>query len=182
VTVELPAMDYPILDGLRAGGPFPASRDELMLFGQFVGVWDLAVEYYDAAGRHTYQGHWEWSFAWILGGRAIQDVIVDLGTGDASRRIPAGTTLRYFSPVTGRWTVYYLAAVAGFTVQLEGGKSAGETIVLEGAEPDGTLNRWTFSDIRPDSFTWTGLESRQGTDWWCNQRMLGTRRAPPAAA
>ena len=67
-------------------------------------------------------------------------------------------------------------------MQLEGGKSAGETIVLEGAEADGTLNRWTFSDIRPDSFTWTGLESRQGSDWWWNQRMLGTRRANPAAA
>jgi len=23
---------------------------------------------------------------------------------------------------------------------------------------------------------------RAGTDWWCNQRMLGTRRATPAAA
>ena len=59
MTVELPAMGLPILNGLRAGGPFPASRDELMLFGQFVGVWDMAVEYYDAAGRRTYQGHRE---------------------------------------------------------------------------------------------------------------------------
>jgi hypothetical protein len=174
--MDLAAIDVPILDGLHADGPFPAQRDELMLFGQFVGTWDMAVEYYDAAGHRTYQGHWEWSFAWILGGRAIQDVIVDLGTSEAPARISGGTTLRYFSPVSDRWTVYYLGAVAGITVQLEGGRSAGDTIVLEGAEADGTLNRWTFSDIRPDSFTWTGLESREGTDWWCNQRMLGTRR------
>jgi hypothetical protein len=182
VSVDLSATAFPILDGLRADGPFPAWRDELMLFGQFVGTWDMAVEYYDGAGHRTYQGHWEWSFAWILGGRAIQDVIVDLGTGQAPRRTPGGTTLRYFSRVTGRWTVYYLGAVAGVTVQLEGRDSADETIVLEGAEADGTLNRWTFSDIRPDSFTWTGLESRQGTEWWRNQRMLGTRRAGTSAS
>jgi len=181
VSIELPAMASPILDGLSASGPLPALRDQLMLFGQFVGVWDMEVEYYDPTGQRTYQGHWEWSFAWILGGRAIQDVIVDLGTGDAPERTPAGTTIRYFSPVAGRWTVYYLGAVAGVTVQLEGGRSADETIVLEGAEADGTLNRWTFSDIRPGSFIWTGLESRQGTDWWRNQRMLGTRRAATSA-
>jgi hypothetical protein len=176
MSVDRPATDFPILDGLRADGPFPAWRDELMLFGQFVGTWDMAVEYYDAPGHRTYQGRWEWSFAWILGGRAIQDVIVDLGTKQAPHRKPGGTTLRYFSPAANRWAVYYLGAVTGITVQLEGGRSAGETIVLEGAEQDGTLNRWTFSDIRPDAFTWTGLESQQGTDWWCNQRMLGTRR------
>ena len=176
MSVDLPAIGFPILDGLCADGPFPALRDQLMLFGQFVGTWDMEVEYFDAAGHRTYQGRWEWSFAWILGGRAIQDVIVDLGTTESPHRNPGGTTLRYFSPVTERWTVYYLGAVTGVTVQLEGGRSAGETIVLEGAEADGTLNRWTFSDIRPDSFTWTGLESRQGADWWRNQRMLGTRR------
>jgi hypothetical protein len=175
MTGERPSADFPILDGLRAGGPFPAWRDKLMLFGQFVGVWDLAVEYYDAAGQRTYQGHWEWSFAWILGGRAIQDVIVDLGAGDAPRHSPVGTTVRYCHPATGRWTIYWLGAVAGVTVQLQGGQARG-TIVLEGAEADGTLNRWTFSDFAPGSFTWTGQESRQGTGWWRNQRMLATRR------
>jgi hypothetical protein len=161
---------------LLADDPFPAWRDQLMLFGQFVGSWDMEVEYYDEAGHRTYQGIWEWTFAWILGGRAIQDVIVDLGAGDGPQRTPGGTTIRYFSPVTDRWTVYYLGAVAGITVQLQGGQSADGTIVLEGAEDDGTVNRWTFSDIRPGAFTCTGLESRQGTAWWRNQRMLGTRK------
>jgi hypothetical protein len=171
---EQPAAGSPILDDLRADGPYPAWKDQLMLFGQFAGTWDLDVEYYDAAGQRTYQGHWEWSFAWILGGRAIQDVIVDVGTADAPQRVPGGTTLRYCNPATGRWTIYYLGAVAGITVQLQGGQ-AGPTIVLEGAEADGTLNRWTFSDILPGSFTWTGHESRTGTSWWRNQRMLATR-------
>ncbi|HXW45885.1 MAG TPA: hypothetical protein VEL03_13915 [Streptosporangiaceae bacterium] len=57
------------------------------------------------------------------------------------------------------------------------GGAVGETIVLEGCDPDGTHNRWTFSDITPGSFSWNGLESADGTNWWRNQRMLATRIA-----
>lgn len=64
---------FPILTGLRAGQPYPPWREQLMLFGQLVGVWDMDVEYYDRTGACTYHGEWEWSFAWILDGRAIQD-------------------------------------------------------------------------------------------------------------
>jgi hypothetical protein len=171
-------LGFPILNGLRAGQPHAPWQEQLMLFGQFVGVWDMDVEYYDRAGGCTYQGSWEWSFAWILGGRAIQDVIVraDPAGRSGPERVPGGTTVRYCNPDTGRWTVYYLGTAAGNTVLLHGG-AVGDTIVLEGPDPDGTQNRWTFSDIRADSFTWTGVESADGTAWWQNQRMQGTRRA-----
>jgi hypothetical protein len=169
---------FPILNGLRAGQPYRPWAEKLMLFGQFVGVWDIDIEYYDRTGARTYQGRWEWSFGWILGGRAIQDVIVALnpaGRGEPKRE-PRGTTVRYCNPDTGCWTVYYLGTATGSTVLLHGG-AVGDTIVLEGPDPDGTQNRWTFSDIRADSFAWTGAESKDRTAWWQNQRMLGTRRA-----
>jgi hypothetical protein len=147
-----------------------------MTFGRFVGVWDMDVRYFDAAGRCTYHGSWEWSFAWILDGRAIQDVIVSLDSaGSPPQRTAGGTTVRYWDPSTGQWTVYYLGVVTGITTVLRGGP-AGDTIVLAGPDPDGTQNRWTFSDITPDSFTWTGLESADGDTWWRNQLMLGARR------
>jgi hypothetical protein len=178
--VNLAASDSSFLGlaGLLADGPYPPWRDQLMLFGQFVGVWDMDVKYYDRAGACTYRGRWEWSFAWILGGRAIQDVIARLETvgHPEPQRVAGGTTVRYCDPDTGRWSVYFLGAVSGVTVMLHGG-AAGDTIVLEGLEPDGTHNRWTFSDISPGSFTWTGVESADGKTWWRNQRMLGRRRA-----
>jgi hypothetical protein len=148
-----------------------------MTFGQFVGVWDMDVRYFDAVGRCTYHSTWEWSFAWILDGRAIQDVIVNLGpVGGLPQRTAGGTTIRYCDPATGQWTVYFLGVVSGITTVLRGGAS-GDTIVLAGPDPDGTQNRWTFSDITPDSFTWTGLESADGASWWRNQQMLATRRS-----
>lgn len=45
------------------------------------------------------------------------------------------------------------------------GGAGGDTVVLEGRDPDGTHNRWTFSDITQGSFTWNGLESADGTNW-----------------
>jgi hypothetical protein len=177
VSAEDTAPGFSILGSLCADGPYPDWRDALMVFGQFVGTWDLEVEYYDDTGQRTYQGRWEWSFAWILGGRAIQDVLIDrlaLEPGGPSR--PAGgTTLRSCDPGTGRWQVFYLGAASGITVLLAGGM-AGDDIVLEGPDPDGTRNRWTFSDITPATFTWTGLESADGQEWRLNQTMLATRR------
>jgi hypothetical protein len=169
------ARSFPILGGLRADGPFPAWREQLMLFGQFVGVWDMDVEYYGPSGERRYHGRWEWSFGWILDGRAIQDVIVSLDPANGrEHRSAGGTTVRYYDPASDTWTIYYLGVLSGVTTVLRGG-AVGAAIVLAGTDPDGTQNRWTFSEITPDSFAWTGLESADGATWWRNQRMLGTR-------
>lgn len=54
---------------------------------------------------------------------------------------------------------------------------AGHRIVLEGAEPSGKLDRWVFSDMTPDSFTWTGHESvDEGGTWPLVERMQVRRR------
>ena len=46
-----------------------------MLFGQFVGGWDVESHQYAPDGaERTLRG--EWYFFWALEGRAIQDVIV----------------------------------------------------------------------------------------------------------
>ncbi len=126
---------FHILTSLGADSPFPQWRDRLMLFGQFVGVWDIGVEYYDQDGGCRYHGRWEWSFGWILDGRAIQDVIAILPDSDSleqagrATRSAGGTTVRYCDPATGRWTIYYLGVVSGITTVLCGG-AVGDTIVL----------------------------------------------------
>jgi hypothetical protein len=167
------AAGFPILPLLCADGPWPGLRDELMLFGQFVGAWDMQVEFYSDDGECVYRQPGQWSFAWVLDGRVIQDVLTYPGAGEASRGI--GTSIRYYDPASRRWQVIWLGAVTGITVILHGGKR-GDEILLEGPDPDGTLNQWMFTDITDSSFTWTGLESAdQGTTWHLRQRMTGTR-------
>ena len=61
-------------DLIAAGGPYAPLADELMLFGRFVGAWDVASTWWDADGGARQQDG-EWHFAWALGGRAVQDVL-----------------------------------------------------------------------------------------------------------
>ena len=49
------AIEFPILETLRAEGPHPSHRDKLKIFGQFVGVWDLDVLFYDENGKIVYR-------------------------------------------------------------------------------------------------------------------------------
>jgi hypothetical protein len=144
---------------------------ELALFGRFVGDWDMDIEFYNEDGETRYRGLGLWSFGWVLDGHAIQDVFsypTDSGRG-------IGTTLRTYSRDRGEWQIIYLGAVSGVTAILHGGRE-GDNIVLRGIDEDGH-NRWTFSDICAESFTWTGEVSPDGTTYRVNHRMTGTRRA-----
>src|SRR4051812_30707162 len=68
---SLRAMDDDFDNGLaaalHAGGPDPELADELMLFGRFVGSWDILWlgrnEASEPIGRHG-----ELRFGWVLGG------------------------------------------------------------------------------------------------------------------
>jgi hypothetical protein len=46
------------------------------------------------------------------------------------------------------------------------GGAVGDRIVLEGKTDEGVQMRWSFNDIRRDSFIWRGEKSRDdGTTW-----------------
>ena len=71
----------------------------------------------------------------------------------------------------GHWRVTYFSSTSGTIVDLTA-RSDGGPDVLEGVEPGGGLDRWVFSDITPDSFTWTGHESDdEGHTWPLVERM-----------
>jgi hypothetical protein len=54
---------FPILSLLRADGPFPRLREELTLFGQFIGTWNMQVEFFNDEGERVYRQPGQWSFA-----------------------------------------------------------------------------------------------------------------------
>lgn len=159
---------------LLADGPHPEVSEELMTFGQFVGGWDMTVEFFDASGARIFDGIGEWRFGWVLDGRAIQDV---LHYGEASsfpRSAPdrqLGTTLRCLDPRSGTWLITWLGAISGTCVQLRGGETGDGTLQLEGVDVDGSQLRWSFSDITDTAFNWMG-EIRTGTDPWRTEQSM----------
>jgi len=88
-----------------------------------------------------------------------------------------GTTLRFFDSKTGVWRVIFVAPAYGIITTLEGG-AEGDRIVLRGKDGDGASLRWSFSDIRDDSFTWRGEISQDGGKTWrLEEEHHMTRRA-----
>jgi hypothetical protein len=165
-----------MIDRLRAEGPSPELADELGLFGQFVGSWDLEWHGSDLAGAPIVVAG-ELSFDWILAGTAIQDVWrVPVDFADR-RRIRAfhGTTIRFYDPHIGAWRSTWIdplnARVRRFIGRFENG-----SIILDGLDDD-PKERWSFREIRSDSFVWRGESSRDGgRSWMVEDEMFARRR------
>jgi hypothetical protein len=176
-----------MLDALAAAGPTPEYAQQLALFGQLVGIWDVDDTHFDATGAVTRQQRGEWLFGWVLNGRAIQDVLIT-PPRDVQREtgVPFGeygTTLRFYDPMLDAWQVTFVAPVYGAIVQLVARPDeAGSGIVLEGRAPEGAPDashhyRWTFSDITADAFRWRGYWSAdEGQTWQVDEEMLAQRR------
>ena len=56
-----------VFDRLIACSPYAEYAEKLMLYGQFVGSWDIEATWYDQAGGHR-KGKGEWHFNWVLAG------------------------------------------------------------------------------------------------------------------
>jgi len=157
-----------MIDALAASGPHPDHERELMLFGRFVGAWDMEGEQIAPdGGRTEFRG--EWHFGWVLDGRAIQDVLI-------SDPIEYGTTVRFYDPVTDAWEITWITP-PGRAVRRLQARPDGDDIRLEGRDPAGHLLRWTFTEITADSFTWSGFRSDdEGATWRQDEEMRLTRR------
>lgn len=170
-----------MIRSLSAVGPHPALGGQARLFDRFVGTWDFDCVLYAADGGITrFPG--EWSFGWILDGRAMQDVWL----GYSKSRLPGergvGTSIRLYDEEAGLWRVVFAAPRNGNLLTLQGG-AQGDRIVLEGRERETAVLRWSFNEIRADSFLWRGETSADGGHTWrVEQEMRLRRRSPVEAA
>ena len=167
-----------IAEIIGASGPNPEYANELMLFGQFVGAWDVAARVHAQDGT-TKELRGEWHFFWVLEGRAIQDVIL---TPRRSERDPSKwkmgdyqTAVRFYRPEDGTWDVTAISPPFGQVHRLVA-RAVGDRIVLEGTRPDGTPQRWSFNDITPASVHWRGEVFRNDT-WVLEEELDLTRRS-----
>jgi hypothetical protein len=159
---------------LVASAPAAEFADKLMLYGRFVGSWDVvAVDFDEEDGSCRRERRGEWHFSWVLGGRGVQDVLHAVGSPPER----FGTTLRCYDHAADVWRVSWMAPAGGEFVELVGRDLNGR-IEQIGHSPDPTrIERWTFSEITDDSFLWQGEVSRdEGQTWRLIQEMRATRR------
>jgi len=170
------------LEGLVAGGPAADRADKLMLFGQFVGDWEADFTVYGPDGAVGAEKA-EWHFAWVLEGRAVQDVWIVPRRSERGKasRVPSdyGTALRLYDPQIDAWRVVWASPVHGDLLTFVA-REVGEEIVLEGTDADGSPMRWIFSDITPASFRWRRVFSTDGGASWQLHKEMSVRRVGAA--
>jgi len=166
---RLDCMDNPIIPYLSADGPHPDLGDNAGLYGQFVGSWDIDNHQYDEERGEWFDSRGEVHFGWVLDGRAVQDL-----WGSPERGF--GTTVRAYDPAIDAWRVQWVAPKWGSYCSLVG-RRAGDRIMQQGEQSDGRPIRWSFNDIKPDSFVWRGeISDDGGATWRLEQEMRATRR------
>lgn len=162
---------------LHADGPAPDRAGPLQLYGRFVGDWSAEIIAHGLDGtRH--RGTGEIHFGWVLQGRAVQDVWLIPEPGLPLAGAWFGTTIRVWNPDLDAWRIFWIdPATNRYRQQV--GRAQGADIVQEGRVDDGSLSRWRFTRITPDSFHWLGEASTdEGASWRLQVEVIARRIAP----
>jgi hypothetical protein len=169
-----------LIEALHVAGPAAEHADKLMLFGRFVGSWDLEWTGIGSDGQPA-KMNGELHFGWVLGGRAVQDIWIVPGRGRQGEGQPPlafhGSTIRFYDASIDAWRSTWIEPVNG-RVRRFLGRCVDGDILLMSDEDDPQL-RWRFTDIQPDSFLWRAEISRDaGATWDFDEEMLATRSGP----
>jgi len=157
---------HSVLSASGRSKEIPESADA---YGWLVGSWELDVYDYQPDGT-VRKSNGEVHFAWVLEGRAVQDVWIMPRLSDRKQDLGKagnryGMTLRVWDPSIQAWRVTWINPVTGSRDELVGRKS-GNNIVQIGTHSDGTPIRWIFSEVTPNSFRWTGEALQPDGETW----------------
>ncbi len=154
---------------LHADGPAADRAGQTQLYGWLIGNWQMDAAVHADDGT-THRGKGQIHFAWVLEGRAIQDVWILPG-------VFYGTTLRVYDPGLDAWHILWSDPVRQYyTRQL--GRARGHDIVQDGRNDAGEQIRWSFTDITANSFHWLGERSQDAGATWQLQAEFLARRVP----
>jgi hypothetical protein len=169
-------MNDGLIEALHADRP---DGDETKLFGQFVGSWHLEWTGTTAAGEPA-SAQGELHVGYVLGGRAVQDVWIVPGRGEPGAGEPPlafhGTTVRFYDRDLSAWRSTWIEPVNGLVRRFIGRPTDGGIELI--SDEDEPRLRWSFSQITPESFVWTGESSTDGgRSWRRDEQMRATRKA-----
>jgi len=167
-------------DALAASGRSAEIPDSADVYGWLVGSWELEVCHYHGTDLLARRVKGEVHFAWVLEGRAVQDVWIYPPRSERTPHVDKtsntyGTTLRVWDPSIQAWRVTWINPVTGNRDELIGRRS-GKEIVQVGTHGNGTPIRWIFTDITPDSFRWTGEALEPDGKTWKLEAEFRARR------
>ncbi len=134
--------------------------ESLDAYGWLIGSWKLNVYHYRGIDVSARGITGEVHFAWVLEGRAVQDVWIMPPRPERKPDIEKtmnmyGTTLRVWDPSIQAWRITWINPVSNHHEE-QVGRWSGNDVVQVGSRFDGTPTRWRYTEIMPDSFHWLG--------------------------
>jgi hypothetical protein len=153
-----------VTTALKATKPHPALGDQAQVLGRIIGTWD--VEYTDFAkdGTATHRTG-EFIVGWIMDGQAIQDLWIVNPSGTRKER-EVYTDLHWFNAKTRTWHATFVDPEHGSVAKFAGGPVGNDRYVLETSDLGSKQTRWSFNDIRADSFVWRDEASNDDGKTW----------------
>jgi hypothetical protein len=162
-------------DALLSPGPADAHRGKIARFGRLVGSWNVAARRLDEATGVWREDAFAWHVAYVLDGRAVQDVSV---RETAEGAVTIGTAIRVYDADIGVWRVSYMEPARGEYCNLLATGHRKDGIRQDGTRNDGKAIRWNFSKITESSYVWESYVSDDdGKTWWLAEHNEGTRTA-----
>jgi hypothetical protein len=168
-----------MLEALQAPAPGAALAPTLQTYGRFVGSWTLDVAWHPPGGAPVRKAAGEWHFAWVLDGRAIQDVWIFPSRAHRTTQEPwhfYGSTMRWYDPQIDAWHITYVEPTRPFA-QRQIGRAVGADIVQIGEDATGVQRRWRFVEITDATFRWIGEVSWDKGASWTLELEMRARRA-----
>ena len=160
---------------LQSSGP--SVPEHAQIFAPFIGDWDLIVRWYDESGSLVRTEDGEWFFAWVLEGRAVQDVwiVPSRGLREPGSSYEYGTSVRFYDPELDAWQSTWIGPIHQ-VVRTFTARSMGAEVVLETTPDIEPAMRWSFVDIDASTFTWRNDILLDG-QWRTQQTFEAKRRA-----
>jgi hypothetical protein len=150
------------------------------MYDWLIGSWDIRVIDHLKDGSKLEQDG-EWIFSRVLEGRAVQDIFI---VPKRAHRSPAiskvgnryGFTLRMYDKDSKSWNIFWFNPVSGVRNHLAG-TWVGKNIVQSGKDENGNLMRWSFTEIKPDSFHWLGeVSDNHAASWKLTVEFFSVRK------
>ena len=169
---------------LAARGPHPSLGDHAQTYARLIGSWSGELTNHMLQGQPALAGV-EAHFAWVLEGRAVQDVWIMPRkvnrAGPLDKQLNMyGSTLRAWDSSIQAWRISW-SNPAGDHFEQQIGRRSGDDIVQLGQRRDGSATRWRFTEITADSFHWLGESQPAGGGEWLLEGEFLARRANAGA-
>ncbi|KGJ76938.1 hypothetical protein GY21_08860 [Cryobacterium roopkundense] len=149
--------------------------ERMKRFGRLVGSWSVKGSRLSEETGDWSERTFVWEMAFILDGRAVQDVEIEAREEHPTGFETVATAIRVYDAFAGVWRVSYFAPVTGEYCHLVATPYR-YGIRQDGTRTDGKLIRWNFTSITANSYKWEGWVSNdEGSSWQLIEHNEATR-------